>query len=102
MNFQVNYQELKEECTCLAREKAALEERGRHDTLDYEAKLNSLRSEIQELRTCAAPSHKPATVAQDGGASMVEKDATELMEKLQTSEKERQRLAEGLRERGGA
>ncbi|XP_063041826.1 A-kinase anchor protein 9 isoform X2 [Engraulis encrasicolus] len=98
-NFQVNYQELKEECTCLAREKAALEERGRHDTLDYEAKLNSLRSEIQELRTCAAPSHKPATVAQDGGASMVEKDATELMEKLQTSEKERQRLAEGLRER---
>ncbi|XP_041932184.1 A-kinase anchor protein 9 isoform X3 [Alosa sapidissima] len=86
-NFEVNYQELRDECTCLAGEKAQLEERVRRETLEYEAKLNGLRSQVQQLQS-------ELCTDLDGG--VVEKDTTELMEKLQSSEKERERLAQQL------
>ncbi|XP_047239649.1 A-kinase anchor protein 9 isoform X2 [Girardinichthys multiradiatus] len=49
-NFEVNYQELKDEYTCLAEAKTQLEERSLRDTLEFEAKIARLLSEIRELQ----------------------------------------------------
>lgn len=80
-NFEVNYQELKEEYTCLIEAKTRLEERTLKETLEFEAKMARLQSQIRE---------------QEEGSrdlKMAEKDTTELMEKLNVTLSERESLA---------
>uniref|UniRef100_A0A3Q2P8S4 ELK domain-containing protein n=1 Tax=Fundulus heteroclitus TaxID=8078 RepID=A0A3Q2P8S4_FUNHE len=48
-NFEVNYQELKEEYTSLAEAKTQLEARTLKETLEFESKISRLQSEIREL-----------------------------------------------------
>ncbi|XP_036433742.1 A-kinase anchor protein 9 isoform X2 [Colossoma macropomum] len=89
-NFEVNYQELREE----------LEERLREKTLQYEAKLQKLQTKLQtpeqgdERRWTEEKEEKEL----DGGA-LVEKDATELMEKLQRVELEKAGLEEKVEQK---
>lgn len=80
-NFEVNYQELKEEYTCLGEAKTQLEERTLKETLEFEAKIARLQSQIRELEESSRD------------AEMVEKDTTELMEKLNVTLSERESLA---------
>lgn len=80
-NFEVNYQELKEEYTCLGEAKMQLEERTLKETLEFEAKIARLQSQIRELEESSRD------------AEMVEKDTTELMEKLNVTLSERESLA---------
>ncbi|XP_038827475.1 A-kinase anchor protein 9-like [Salvelinus namaycush] len=92
-NFEVNYQELKEEYTCLVEVKAQLEERILKETLVFESQLASLQSQIQELRES-----KENSQMEDNGDASIEKDTTELMEKLKVSLTEREELAVRLSE----
>ncbi|XP_031644532.1 A-kinase anchor protein 9 isoform X4 [Oncorhynchus kisutch] len=92
-NFEVNYQELKEEYTCLVEVKAQLEERILKETLVFESQLASLQSQIQELRES-----KENIQMEDNGGASIEKDTTELMEKLKVSLTEKEELAVRLSE----
>ncbi|XP_055750169.1 A-kinase anchor protein 9-like isoform X3 [Salvelinus fontinalis] len=92
-NFEVNYQELKEEYTCLVEVKAQLEERILKETLVFESQLASLQSQIQELRES-----KENSQMEDNGDASIEKDTTELMEKLKVSLTEKEELAVRLSE----
>lgn len=83
-NFEVNYQELKEEYTCLGEAKTQLEKRTLKETLEFEAKIARLQSQIRELEESSRD------------AEMVEKDTTELMEKLNVTLSERESLAARL------
>lgn len=84
-NFEVNYQELKEEYTCLIEAKTQLEERTLKETLEFEAKIARFQSEIRELE-------------ESRDIKMVEKDATELMEKLNVTFMEKESLVVRLSE----
>ncbi|XP_021416066.2 A-kinase anchor protein 9 isoform X5 [Oncorhynchus mykiss] len=92
-NFEVNYQELNEEYTCLVEVKAQLEERILKETLVFESQLASLQSQIQELRES-----KENIQMEDNGSASIEKDTTELMEKLKVSLTEKEELAVRLSE----
>ncbi|XP_051520018.1 A-kinase anchor protein 9 isoform X3 [Myxocyprinus asiaticus] len=92
-NFEVNYQELKDEYTCLANAKVQLEERLIKETMEYEAKLRDLHAELQTR----SPRDKTDDEEVDG-KMQIEKDTTELMEKLEAAEKEKKNLAERLSE----
>ncbi|XP_064836312.1 A-kinase anchor protein 9-like isoform X4 [Oncorhynchus masou masou] len=92
-NFEVNYQELTEEYTCLVEVKAQLEERILKETLVFESQLASLQSQIQELRES-----KENIQMEDNGGASIEKDTTELMEKLKVSLTEKEELAVRLSE----
>ncbi|KAK9526749.1 hypothetical protein VZT92_015432 [Zoarces viviparus] len=97
-NFEVNYQELKEEYTCLIEAKTRLEERTLKETLEFEAKIASFQSQIQELEETSRDL-KMEDVNADGGEQVViEKDTTELMEKLNVTLSEKERLAGRLSE----
>ncbi|KAJ8378851.1 hypothetical protein AAFF_G00233530 [Aldrovandia affinis] len=105
-NFEVNYQELKDEFTCLVRIKGELEEQMLKVTADYEVKLRDLQSQIQKLQNCKAEPSKPQK--DDGkagkmvdvidGSELVEKGTTELMEKLGTVQREKNGLSLRLSE----
>ncbi|XP_026156744.1 A-kinase anchor protein 9 isoform X2 [Mastacembelus armatus] len=90
-NFEVNYQELKEEYTCLVEAKSQLEERRLKQTLDFEAKIASLQSQIRELEESSRDikMEDPKT----DGTTIIEKDTTELMEKLHVTLSEKESLA---------
>ncbi|KAM6903836.1 A-kinase anchor protein 9 [Lycodopsis pacificus] len=97
-NFEVNYQELKEEYTCLIEAKTRLEERTLKETLEFEVKIASFQSQIQELEE-SSRDLKMEDVTTDGGEQVViEKDTTELMEKLNVTLSEKERLAGRLSE----
>ncbi|XP_072226072.1 A-kinase anchor protein 9 isoform X3 [Leuresthes tenuis] len=95
-NFEVNYQELKEEYTCLIESKTQLEERTLRETLEFEAKIASLQSQIQELEE--SNRDVKMEVAKTDGKAVMEKDLTELMEKLNVTLGEKRSLAERLSE----
>lgn len=79
-NFEVNYQELKEEYACLIEAKTQLEERALKETLESEAKIARLQSQIQELEESSR------------GTKIDEKCSTELMEKLNVTLNEKESL----------
>ncbi|KAM8840712.1 A-kinase anchor protein 9 isoform 3-T3 [Spinachia spinachia] len=97
-NFEVNYHELKEEYTCLIEAKTQLEERTLKETLEFEAKIASLQSQVR------APEESGGDLKMEDGSAdvreraVIEKDTTELMEKLNVSLSEKERLAERLSE----
>lgn len=80
-NFEVNYQELKEEYTCLVEAKAQLEERTLKETLEFEAKIARLHSQILELEGSSSRETKT-----EG------KDTTQLMEELNVTVNEKESL----------
>lgn len=86
-NFEVNYQELKEEYTSLIEAKTQLEERTLKETLEFEAKIASLQLQIRELEDV-----KMEDVKRDN-ETVIEKNTTELMEKLNVTISEKESLA---------
>ncbi|MGH0122973.1 UNVERIFIED_CONTAM: hypothetical protein FKN15_077627 [Acipenser sinensis] len=109
-NFEVNYQELKDEYTCLLKVKAGLEERIVKERVQYEAKMNSLRTQITFLQSekekmdgsgvLAVKTSKVGKTVWDciDGGEIVEKDKTELMEKLEVAQREKKELSLRLSE----
>lgn len=95
-NFEVNYQELKEEYTCLIEAKMQLEERALKETLEFEAKIASLQSQIRELEDSSRDPKMEDTKTDD--KTVVEKDTTELMEKLNFALNEKESLTGRLSE----
>ncbi|GLD59177.1 A-kinase anchor protein 9, partial [Lates japonicus] len=95
-NFEVNYQELKEEYTCLTEAKAQLEERTLKETLEFEAKIASLQSQIRELEKSRRDIKMEDT--DTDSKALIEKDTTELMEKLNVTVSEKESLAGRLSE----
>ncbi|KAL3043725.1 hypothetical protein OYC64_003565 [Pagothenia borchgrevinki] len=93
-NFEVNYQELKEEYTCLIEAKTQLEERTLKETLEFEAKISSLQSQIGELKESS--SKRGAANTDRWEQAVIEKDTTELMEKLNVTLSEKESLATRL------
>ncbi|XP_016533406.1 A-kinase anchor protein 9 isoform X7 [Poecilia formosa] len=81
-NFEVNFQELKEEYASLAEAKTQLEERTLRETLEFEAKIARLQSDIRELE-------------ERSGNVKMERD---LMEKLNVTLKEKKSQADRLSE----
>lgn len=97
-NFEVNYQELKEEYTCLIEAKTQLEDRTLKETLEFEAKIASLQSQIRELEESSRDIKMEDTNTDRPGQPMIEKDTTELMEKLNVTLREKESLAGRLSE----
>ncbi|XP_060771551.1 A-kinase anchor protein 9-like isoform X2 [Neoarius graeffei] len=91
-NFEVNYQELR----------AELEERLREQAMQYETKLQGLETRLQNLKSemehGSIQSMKEEDEEPDGGA-LVEKDTTELMEKLQSVELEKVELVKQVKQK---
>ncbi|XP_072561718.1 A-kinase anchor protein 9 isoform X2 [Paramormyrops kingsleyae] len=100
-NFEVNYQELKDEYACLASSKVELEKKLQKKILGYEARLRDLHLQICEQRG----HEERAGEQQDGtrktremdedfydAVEVLEKDAFELMEKLEVAEREKDGL----------
>ncbi|XP_037548691.1 A-kinase anchor protein 9 [Nematolebias whitei] len=95
-NFEVNYQELKEEYTCLIEAKTQLEERTRRETLEFEAKIARLQLQIQELEEGSRDIKMEEAKIED--KDVTEKDAKELMEKLGVALSEKRSLTDRLSE----
>lgn len=92
-NFKETYQELEKEYKCLIKEKTQLEERTLKETLVFEAKISSLQSQIQKQE-----SSKDEEMEDTDGKALIEKDTTELMEKLNVTLSEKESLAGRLSE----
>ncbi|MGH0156255.1 UNVERIFIED_CONTAM: hypothetical protein FKN15_061980 [Acipenser sinensis] len=107
-NFEVNYQELNDEFTCLLKVKAGLEERIIKERVQYEAKMNSLHTQILQSEkeklagsgVLAVETSKVGKTVRDciDGGKIVEKDTTELMEKLEVTQQEKKELSLRLSE----
>uniref|UniRef100_A0A3Q1FNT2 Pericentrin/AKAP-450 centrosomal targeting domain-containing protein n=1 Tax=Acanthochromis polyacanthus TaxID=80966 RepID=A0A3Q1FNT2_9TELE len=95
-NFEVNYHELKEEYTCLIEAKTQLEERTLKETLEFEVKIASLQSQIRDLEEGGR--HIEVEDTSTDGEALIEKDSTELMEKLNVTLSEKESLAGRLSE----
>ncbi|XP_069032331.1 A-kinase anchor protein 9 isoform X1 [Embiotoca jacksoni] len=95
-NFEVNYQELKDECTCFAEAKTQLEERTLRETLEFEAKIASLQAQIREVEESSRDTKMEDTSTDT--KAVVEKDSTELMEKLNVTLSEKESLSGRLSE----
>lgn len=97
-NFEVNYQELKEEYTCLIEAKTELEESTLKETLEFEAKIASLQSQIRELQESSKDIKMEDRKTDGSEKTVIEKDTTELMEKLNVTLSEKESLAGRLSE----
>ncbi|XP_056154299.1 A-kinase anchor protein 9 [Lampris incognitus] len=95
-NFDVNYQELKEEYTCLTEAKTQLEAKTLKETLELEAKIASLQLQIQELQDGRKVIKLEDEYKDSSG--FIEKDTTELMEKLSVAMSENESLSVQLSE----
>ncbi|XP_036036649.1 A-kinase anchor protein 9 isoform X3 [Onychomys torridus] len=101
-NFEVNYQELQEEYACLLRVKGDLEDLQARQALEYECRINALSQELHlqkgehpDLTDGKAFVAEPLDVS-EVVSEVVEKDTTELMEKLKVTEREKVELSERL------
>ncbi|XP_036411343.1 A-kinase anchor protein 9 isoform X3 [Megalops cyprinoides] len=104
-NFEVNYQELKDEFTCLVNIKGELEEKLLKVTVDYETKLSSLQLHIGRLeerrrKDLHEDDGKAGKMVEDfiEGGELIGKDTMKLMEKLEMAEREKSGLALRLSE----
>lgn len=91
-NFEVNYQELKEEYMCLVKAKTHLEEKTLRETLEFETKITRLESEIGKLES------RRDVRMEETHTVYVEKDTTELMEKLKVTICEKETITDRLSE----
>ncbi|XP_075067933.1 A-kinase anchor protein 9 isoform X2 [Mixophyes fleayi] len=97
-NFEVNYHELQEEYTCLVKVKEQLEGSKSKLEEEYKIQLDSLNNELVKLKWVSAeedplgPSQLVKADKLDVG-EIVEKDTTELMEKLENAQRDKQELS---------
>ncbi|XP_059113297.1 A-kinase anchor protein 9 isoform X3 [Peromyscus eremicus] len=101
-NFEVNYQELQEEYACLLRVKDDLEDIQARQALEYEDRIKALTQELHlqkgkhsDFTDGKAFVAEPLEVS-EAVNEVVEKDTTELMEKLKVTEREKAELSEKL------
>ncbi|XP_008820755.1 A-kinase anchor protein 9 isoform X3 [Nannospalax galili] len=103
-NFEVNYQELQEEYACLLKVKDELEDSKTKQELEYENKLKALSEELHLQRINPVMVKVKSSIDDDktfiletlGIGEVVEKDTTELMEKLEVTKREKLELSEKL------
>nr|XP_015829106.2 A-kinase anchor protein 9 isoform X3 [Nothobranchius furzeri] len=95
-NFEVNYRELKEEYTCLSQAKTQLEDRARRETLEFEARIAHLQSQIQKYEERSRDVRMEEEKTED--EAEMHKDAVELTEKLHVPLREERSLDERLSE----
>ncbi|GAB1289386.1 A-kinase anchor protein 9 [Apodemus speciosus] len=102
-NFEVNYQELQREYTCLLKIRDGLEATQSKQAVEYEGRLRALEEELQSKRgESAMPKGKSSGFSTDHSSpsepldvgEVVEKDTTELMEKLELTQREKLELSE--------
>ncbi|XP_027430713.2 A-kinase anchor protein 9 isoform X5 [Zalophus californianus] len=105
-NFEVNYQELQEDYACLLKVKTDLEDSKSKQEVEYESKLKTLSEELHHLQRINPAMVKMKSSAFDDDKTfigepletgeVVEKDTTELMEKLEVTKREKLELSERL------
>ncbi|XP_076698459.2 A-kinase anchor protein 9-like [Callospermophilus lateralis] len=104
-NFEVNYQELQEEYTCLLKVKDDLKDSKNKQELEYKSKLKALNEELHLQRINPATIKVKSAMLDTDKAfvaepleicEVVEKDTTELMEKLEVTKREKLELSEKL------
>ncbi|KAM4858473.1 A-kinase anchor protein 9-like [Urocitellus parryii] len=104
-NFEVNYQELQEEYTCLLKVKDDLEDSKNKQELEYKSKLKALNEELHlqrinpatiKLKSAMLDTDKAFVAEPLEICEVVEKDTTELMEKLEVTKREKLELSEKL------
>ncbi|KAM5302515.1 A-kinase anchor protein 9 isoform 2-T2 [Glossophaga mutica] len=105
-NFEVNYQELQEDYACLLKAKNDLEDSKNKQEVEYESKLKVLSEELHHLQNINPTTAKMKSSVFDGDKTfiaepleigeVVEKDTTELMEKLEVTKREKLELSERL------
>ncbi|XP_028634116.1 A-kinase anchor protein 9 [Grammomys surdaster] len=102
-NFEVNYQELQREYSCLLKIRDDLEDTQTKQALEYESKLRALEEELRLPRgSPAVPEGRISGFSTDRAfpseplevCEVVEKDTTELMEKLEITKREKLELSE--------
>ncbi|XP_069815551.1 A-kinase anchor protein 9 isoform X2 [Dendropsophus ebraccatus] len=97
-NFEVNYHELKDEYTFLAKEKEQLEDSKSKMEEDFRLRLQALHHELAKFKGDArgetrAGAAKSVKVHRLDVGEVVEKDTTELMEKLEIAQRDKQELS---------
>uniref|UniRef100_A0A452J5C0 ELK domain-containing protein n=1 Tax=Gopherus agassizii TaxID=38772 RepID=A0A452J5C0_9SAUR len=105
-NFEASYQELQEEYACLLKIKADLEESKNKEEAEYKTKLKALTEELQHLQSYELVVLKTKSSIFEGSkedkicraetfevGEVVEKDTTELMEKLEVAQREKVELS---------
>ncbi|XP_059366333.1 A-kinase anchor protein 9-like [Carassius carassius] len=111
-NFEVNYQELKDEYTSLVNAKLQLEQRLIREVMQYETKLRDLQTRCEEVDGKTLETAESEKKSSAEHLSLIEtdtkrledelkrtltgKDSSELMEKLEVSENEKKSSAERL------
>ncbi|XP_012881458.1 PREDICTED: A-kinase anchor protein 9 [Dipodomys ordii] len=105
-NFEVNYQELQEEYACLLKLKDDLEDSKSKLELEYKSKLKALNEELhlQRINPTVMKMKSSMSFSDDKTfisepleiGEVVEKDTTELMEKLEVTKREKLQLSEKL------
>ncbi|XP_065794649.1 A-kinase anchor protein 9 isoform X5 [Muntiacus reevesi] len=105
-NFEVNYQELQEDYACLLKVKSDLEDSKNKQEVEYKSKLKALSEELHHLQRINPSIVKMKISVFDDDKTfipepleigeVVEKDTTELMEKLEVTKREKLELSERL------
>lgn len=103
--LEASYRELQKECASLLRAKTELEENKKKQEAEYESKLKALNEKICHLQSnrpvlfktkAGLEGSKEVKVSREDifeAGEVVEKDATELMEKLQVTQREKVELS---------
>ncbi|NXI66514.1 AKAP9 protein, partial [Anseranas semipalmata] len=103
--LEAKYKELQKECDSLLKAKTELEENKTKQEAEYKIKLKDLSEELQHLQSNSPVLFKTRTSSFEGNkenkvsradtleAGVVEKDATELMEKLEITQREKLELS---------
>ncbi|XP_057683279.1 A-kinase anchor protein 9 isoform X3 [Corythoichthys intestinalis] len=107
-NFDVNYQELKEEYSCLIDAKTQLEERTLKEALEFQAKIAGLQSQIGELegenvKRSAEAVEKASELTEKLHVTLLEKESltaklSQVTEELVVAENKTGQLSEELEE----
>ncbi|GCB67897.1 hypothetical protein scyTo_0012203 [Scyliorhinus torazame] len=107
-NFDVNFQELRDEYDCLLKMKSHIEELMIKQEFEYEAKLKILNEQLQlselkidtgnytminEVQLDIAHDNSGGQPISVGSREVIEKDATELMEKLEIAQQDKNELS---------
>ncbi|XP_054420494.1 A-kinase anchor protein 9 isoform X2 [Pteronotus mesoamericanus] len=105
-NFEVNYQELQEDYACLLKAKNDLEDSKNKQEVEYKSKLKALSEELHHFQRINPTTAKMKSSVFDSDKTfiaepleigeVVEKDTTELMEKLEVTKREKLELSERL------
>ncbi|XP_054016905.1 A-kinase anchor protein 9 [Dryobates pubescens] len=104
--LETNYQELQKECARLLKAKSELEEDKNKQEAEYKSKLEALNEKLHHLQSSRPVLFKTKAFDSEGSkeikvpragtfeaGEVIEKDATELMEKLEATQREKLKLS---------